>query len=219
MWLQGVFHAGEKGGGERMTRFEVKMTGAAFHACTEQYILFRRAREIAGGRYRLVVLAQVVVAAAALVLAVTQRESLWTRIFFLFAAALLLWRTVSKVQGRDTRSYIQKVRAHPLPKEEAEKELTASFDEEGCTLRAVEGTLPGQAVGERQLFLYSQVSGLFRSEYYFLAACDRASSICLPLKGLTGGTPEELTAFLEEKCGRKTVRYALETERYQALLH
>ena len=93
-----------------------------------------------------------------------------------------------------------------------------SFDEEGCTLRAPGSTLPGQDAEERRLFSYGQVTGLFRSESYFLTACDKASSLCFPLAGLTGGTPEELTAFLEEKCGRKAMRYALETEHMQALL-
>lgn len=201
-----------------MARFEVKMTGETFNACTEQYILFRRAREMAGGSFRVVVLVEFAVAAAALVLAVTQQGSWGPRIFFLCAAALLIWRAVSKVQGRDTRSYIKKARSHILPPEEAAKELVVSFDEEGCTLRAPGSTLPGQDVGERHLFSYDQVGGLFRSESYLLAACDKAASICFPLTGLTGGTPEELTAFLEERCGRKAVRYALESEKFQALL-
>lgn len=84
------------------------MTGKIFQTCTEQYILFRRAREIAGGSFKLVVLVEVIVAVAALVLAVVQQGSMATRIFFLFAAALLIWRAVSKVQGRDTRGYIKK---------------------------------------------------------------------------------------------------------------
>ena len=201
-----------------MARFEVRMTGKTFQTCTEQYILFRRAREIAGGSFKLVVLVEVIVAVAALVLAVVQQGSMATRIFFLFAAALLIWRAVSKVQGRDTRGYIKKARTQTLPPEEAEKELVVSFDEEGCTLRAPGSTLPGQDVEERHLFSYGQVTGLFRSESYFLTACDKASSLCFPLAGLTGGTPEELTAFLEEKCGRKAMRYALETEHMQALL-
>lgn len=201
-----------------MARFEVRMTGATFQTCTEQYILFRRAREIAGGSFRLVVLAEAVVAVAALALAVFQQGDTVARIFFLFAAALLIWRAVSKVRGSDTRSYIKKARAHTLPPEEAEKELVVSFDEEGCTLRAPGSTLPGQDVEERRLFSYSQVTGLFRSESYFLTACDKASSICFPLFGLNGGTPEELTAFLEEQCGRKTMHYALETEKMQAFL-
>lgn len=194
------------------------MTGKTFQTCTEQYILFRRAREIAGGSFKLVVLVEVIVAVAALVLAVVQQGSVATRIFFLFAAALLIWRAVSKVQGRDTRGYIKKARTQTLPPEEAEKELVVSFDEEGCTLRAPGSTLPGQDAEERRLFSYGQVTGLFRSESYFLTACDKASSLCFPLTGLTGGTPEELTAFLEEKCGRKAMRYALETEHMQALL-
>lgn len=194
------------------------MTGKTFQTCTEQYILFRRAREIAGGSFKLVVLVEVIVAVAALVLAVVQQGSMATRIFFLFAAALLIWRAVSKVQGRDTRGYIKKARTQTLPPEEAEKELVVSFDEEGCTLRAPGSTLPGQDVEERRLFSYGQVTGLFRSESYFLTACDKASSLCFPLAGLTGGTPEELTAFLEEKCGRKAMRYALETEHMRALL-
>lgn len=194
------------------------MTGKTFQTCTEQYILFRRAREIAGGSFKLVVLVEVIVAVAALVLAVVQQGSMATRIFFLFAAALLIWRAVSKVQGRDTRGYIKKARTQTLPPEEAEKELMVSFDEEGCTLRAPGSTLPGQDVEERRLFSYGQVTGLFRSESYFLTACDKASSLCFPLAGLTGGTPEELTAFLEEKCGRKAMRYALETEHMRALL-
>ena len=188
------------------------MTGKTFNACTEQYILFRRAREIAGGSFKIVVLAELVVAVVALILAVTQR------IFFLFAAALLVWRAVSKVQGSDTRNYIKKARAQTLPPEEAEKELVVSFDEEGCTLRAPGSTLPGQDVEERNLFSYNQVTGLYRSESYCLVACDKAASICFPLVGLTGGTPEELTAFLEERCGRKAARYELETEKFQALL-
>ena len=194
------------------------MTGKTFQTCTEQYILFRRAREIAGGSFKLVVLVEVIVAVAALVLAVVQQGSMATRIFFLFAAALLIWRAVSKVQGRDTRGYIKKARTQTLPPEEAEKELMVSFDEEGCTLRAPGSTLPGQDAEERHLFSYGQVTGLFRSESYFLTACDKASSLCFPLAGLTGGTPEELTAFLEEKCGRKAMRYALETEHMRALL-
>ena len=194
------------------------MTGKTFQTCTEQYILFRRAREIAGGSFKLVVLVEVIVAVAALVLAVVQQGSMATRIFFLFAAALLIWRAVSKVQGRDTRGYIKKARTQTLPPEEAEKELVVSFDEEGCTLRAPGSTLPGQDAEERRLFSYSQVTGLFRSESYFLTACDKASSICFPLAGLTGGTPEELTAFLEEQCGRKTMHYALETEKMHAFL-
>ena len=194
------------------------MTGKTFQTCTEQYILFRRAREIAGGSFKLVVLVEVIVAVAALVLAVVQQGSMATRIFFLFAAALLIWRAVSKVQGRDTRGYIKKARTQTLPPEEAEKELMVSFDEEGCTLRAPGSTLPGQDAEERRLFSYSQVTGLFRSESYFLTACDKASSICFPLAGLTGGTPEELTAFLEEQCGRKTMHYALETEKMHAFL-
>ena len=201
-----------------MARFEVRMTGEAFNACTEQYILFRRAREIAGGSFRAVVLVEFVVAAAALVLAVTQQGSWGPRLFFLLAAVLLIWRAVSKIQGRDTRSYIRKARSQPLPPEEAAKELVVVFDEEGCTLWAPGSTLPGQDVEERHLFSYDQVGGLFRSESYLLAACDKAASICFPLTGLTGGTPEELTAFLEERCGRKAVRYALESEKFQALL-
>ena len=194
------------------------MTGKTFQTCTEQYILFRRAREIAGGSFKLVGLVEVIVAVAALVLAVVQQGSMATRIFFLFAAALLIWRAVSKVQGRDTRGYIKKARTQTLPPEDAEKELVVSFDEEGCTLRAPGSTLPGQDVEERHLFSYGQVTGLFRSESYFLTACDKASSICFPLAGLTGGTPEELTAFLEEQCGRKTMHYALETEKMHAFL-
>ena len=194
------------------------MTGKTFQTCTEQYILFRRAREIAGGSFKVVVLVEVIVAVAALVLAVVQQGSMATRIFFLFAAALLIWRAVSKVQGRDTRGYIKKARTQTLPPEDAEKELVVSFDEEGCTLRAPGSTLPGQDVEERHLFSYGQVTGLFRSESYFLTACDKASSICFPLAGLTGGTPEELTAFLEEQCGRKTMHYALETEKMHAFL-
>ncbi|MCC2258122.1 hypothetical protein AAAT94_08225 [Intestinimonas aquisgranensis] len=201
-----------------MARFEVKMTGETFNACTEQYILFRRAREIAGGSFKLVVLVEAVAAVAALILAVFQQGGVASRIFFLFAAALLIWRAVSKVQGSDTRNYIKKARAQTLPPEEAEKELVVSFDEEGCTLQAPGSTLPSQDVEERNLFSYNQVTGLYRSESYCLVACDKASSICFPLVGLTGGTPEELVAFLEERCGRKAVRYALETEKFQALL-
>ena len=125
---------------------------------------------------------------------------------------------MSTVQGSDTRNYIKKARAQTLPPEEAEKELVVSFDEEGCTLQAPGSTLPSQDVEERNLFSYNQVTGLYRSESYCLVACDKASSICFPLVGLTGGTPEELVAFLEERCGRKAVRYALETEKFQALL-
>ena len=194
------------------------MTGETFNACTEQYILFRRAREIAGGSFKLVVLVEAVAAVAALILAVFQQGGVASRIFFLFAAALLIWRAVSKVQGSDTRNYIKKARAQTLPPEEAEKELVVSFDEEGCTLQAPGSTLPSQDVEERNLFSYNQVTGLYRSESYCLVACDKASSICFPLVGLTGGTPEELVAFLEERCGRKAVRYALETEKFQALL-
>lgn len=201
-----------------MARFEVKMTGETFNACTEQYILFRRAREIAGGSFKLVVLVEAVAAVAALILAVFQQGGVASRIFFLFAAALLIWRAVSKVQGSDTRNYIKKARAQTLPPEEAEKELVVSFDEEGCTLQAPGSTLPGQDVEERNLFSYNQVTGLYRSESYCLVACDKASSICFPLVGLTGGTPEELVAFLAERCGRKAARYALETEKFQALL-
>ncbi|MGN8968821.1 hypothetical protein [Intestinimonas sp. HCP28S3_D6] len=201
-----------------MARFEVRMTGKTFNACTEQYILFRRAREIAGGSFKIVVLAELVVAVVALILAVTQQNGLGTRLFFLFAAVLLIWRAVSKVQGSDTRNYIKKARTQTLPPEEAEKELVVSFDEEGCTLRALGSTLPGQDVEERDLFYYNQVTGLYRSESYCLVACDKAASICFPLVGLTGGTPEELTAFLEEQCGRKAARYELETEKFQALL-
>ena len=94
-----------------MARFEVKMTGETFNACTEQYILFRRAREIAGGSFKLVVLVEAVAAVAALILAVFQQGGVASRIFFLFAAALLIWRAVSKVQGSDTRNYIKKARA------------------------------------------------------------------------------------------------------------
>lgn len=201
-----------------MARFEVKTTGETFNACTEQYILFRRAREIAGGSFKLVVLVEAVAAVAALILAVFQQGGVASRIFFLFAAALLIWRAVSKVQGSDTRNYIKKARAQTLPPEEAEKELVVSFDEEGCTLQAPGSTLPSQDVEERNLFSYNQVTGLYRSESYCLVACDKASSICFPLVGLTGGTPEELVAFLEERCGRKAVRYALETEKFRALL-
>lgn len=201
-----------------MPQFEVKMTGETFHACTQQYILFRRAREMASGRFRLVLLGEVVVAVAALALAVTQREEGIVWIFFLLAAGVILCHAVQKLLGWDTRAYIRKARAQTLPPEEAKKELVVSFDEEGCTLRALGTTLPGQDVEERHLFSYDQVSGLFRSESYLLAACDKAASICFPLTGLTGGTPEELTAFLEERCGRKAARYALETEKFQALL-
>ena len=202
-----------------MVQFKVQMTGETFNACTEQYVLFRRAREIAGGTFRIVVLVELAAAVAALVLAVTQQESGWLpRGFFLLAAGLLSWQAVRKVRGTDTRSYIKKARAQVLPPEEAEKELEVSFDEEGCTLRAPGSTLPGQDVEERRLFSYGQVSGLFRSESYFLVACDKASSICFPLAGLTGGTAEELTSFLETQCGRKAMHYALETEKFQALL-
>ena len=201
-----------------MARFEVKMTGEAFNACTEQYILFRRAREIAGGGFKVVVLVEAVAAIAAVLLAVSQQEGLLTRVFFLLAAIFLVWRAVSKVQGRDTRSYIQRARAQKLSPEDGKKELVASFEEDGCVLKAPGDTLPGQDVEERRLFSYGQVSGLFRSESYFLAACDKASSICFPLAGLTGGTPEELTAFLEERCQRKAVFYPLETEKFQTFL-
>lgn len=201
-----------------MARFEVKMTGATFQSCTEQYILFRRAREVAGTGFKIVVLIEAVAAVSAVLLAVSQQEAPLTRILFFLAAVFLAWRAVSKVQGRDTRSYIQRARAQKISPEDGAKELVVSFDEEGCTLGTAGGTLPGQDVEERKLFSYDQVSGLFRSESYFLAACDKASSICFPLAGLTGGTPEELTAFLEERCQRKAVFYPLETEKFQTFL-
>ena len=112
-----------------MARFEVKMTGATFQSCTEQYILFRRAREVAGTGFKIVVLIEAVAAVSAVLLAVSQQEAPLTRILFFLAAVFLAWRAVSKVQGRDTRSYIQMARAQKISPEDGAKELVVSFDE------------------------------------------------------------------------------------------
>ena len=201
-----------------MALFRVKMTGKVFSDCTQQYILFRRARDLAGAGFKAVVLLEAAAAAAALVLAVTQQGSLPMRIFYLLAAVFLAWQAVGKLLGRDTRAYLRRARAQPLSPEDAAKVLEVVFDEDGCLLRAPGTTLPGRDVEEQRLFSYDQVSGLFRSERHLLAASKGAASICLPLEGLEGGSEEELTAFLEARCGRKTQYYALDTDAFRALL-
>lgn len=194
------------------------MTVKAFTDCTQQYILFRRAWSVSSPWFKVVVAAEILLGAAALALALLGSDGLVLRLFFAAAAGLLAWQAISTARGWDTRNYLRKARAHELSPEDAERELAVSFDDKGCTLRAVEGTLPGQEVEERFLFSYDQVTGLFRSEEYLLAACKSSSSVCVPLASLCGGTEEAFLAFLEAQCKRRIRFFALNTAALQALL-
>lgn len=201
-----------------MAHFEVRTTGERFNRCTEQYFLFRRVSELRSMTFRVTVAVELALCAASLIFAVLERRIIWMLVFFLAAAALLVWHILGELQGRDVKAFIRKARQQKLPPEDAAKELLIVFDEAGCVFRAPGSTLPGRDVEEQKLFAYADVGGLFVSEDYMLAASKRAGSVCFAKSDLAEGTAEELTAFLEEKCGRKAVRCQLNTDKLQALL-
>ena len=201
-----------------MKRFEVRTTGKVFSSWTDQYCLFRRAREVQGRSFRLAVAGEAIVAAAAFVLALWGRQSPAQLLFFFGGSLLITWHVTGKIQGRDTKKFIKKAREQVLSPEDAAKKLVVSFDEEGCTLSAPGTTLPNQEVESRRLVEYPEVGGLFVSEDYMLVACKKAVSVCFAKSCLTGGSPQAFQDFLEEKCGRPWVSYTLKTKALQAML-
>ena len=201
-----------------MTRFEERTTGERFNRCTDQYFLFRRVRETRGLTFKVTVGVELALLCACVVFAVLERRILWMLAFFLVAAVVLLWHVAGELQGRDTRNFILKARKQVLSPEEAAKELVITFDDEGCTFSAPGSTLPGRDVETQKLFTYAEVGDLFVSEDYMLVASQKAGSVCFAKADLTEGTAEELTAFLEEKCGRKAMVCQFDTDRLQALL-
>ena len=201
-----------------MPLFQARTTGERFNRCTEQFILFRRAQEVSSPFFKIKVGGPLVLAVAAVVVTLVQQQWDVTGLFMIVAAAILVWYAVNQLQGRSTRTYIRNARRHPLSQEDAEKELLLDFDEEGCTFRAPGSTLPGSDQEERRLFAYGDISGIFVSEDYLLLGSKTAGSVCFAKADLVQGTAEELTAFLEEKCGQKSVHYDLNTENMQALL-
>ena len=201
-----------------MPLFTVKTTGDRFSRCTEQFFLFRRAQERASLFFKIKVGGPLMLAAAAVVLAVTQDWSGPAGLLLVLAAAVLVWYAAGQLQGRSTRAFIRTARSHPVAPEDADTELLLEFDQEGCTLRAPDSLLPGSDQEERQLFSYGDVSGLFVSEDYVLLGSKTAGGACFAKADLTRGTPEALIAFLEEKCGRKAIYHPLNTKHMQALL-
>lgn len=201
-----------------MTQFQVRTTGERFNRCTDQYFLFRRVRELHSITFKATVGVELALIAVCLVFAVLEHRLLWMLAFFLVATAVLIWHVIGEFQGRDTRNFIQKARKQPLSPQEAAKELVITFDEQGCTFAAPGSTLPGREVESTKLFDYGQVGGLFVSEDYMLVASQKAGSVCFAKADLAEGTAEELTAFLEDKCGRKAMVCRFNTEKLQALL-
>ena len=78
-----------------MKRFEVRTTGKVFSSWTDQYCLFRRAREVQGRSFRLAVAGEAIVAAAAFVLALWGRQSPAQLLFFFGGSLLITWHAVS----------------------------------------------------------------------------------------------------------------------------
>lgn len=200
-----------------MVHFEVRTTGERFSRCTEQYFLFRRVRELRSMAFRVSVGVEIALCAASAVFAVLEYRVRWMLVFFSIAAVVLAWHVAGELRGRDTRNYILRARKQTLAPEEAGKELVVLFDDQGCIFRAPGSTLPGRDVEEQRLFAYTDVGGLFVSEEYMLVASKKAGSVCFAKADLCAGTPEELVAFLEERCGRKAMVCQLNTDRLQFL--